>query len=130
MKRFALTKTGELLDTVVFAMHDAVRLREEEAVHKMRVSIRRLQQAIRLFRQFLPRRGVKTVRKELRKAIQAAGALRNYDIARDLLKEFDAVPENLDEHRSASLAEFRQTVKRIIRKDAGVRWRNQLGLSA
>ena len=130
MKRFAAAKTNELLDAVVFAMHDAVRLHEAAAIHRMRVSIRRLQQALRLFRQFLSQPGVKSVNKDLRKAMKAAGALRNFDIAAELLKPLGAIPAGLDEQRSAALAHFRQTVKSIIRKDAGVRWRNELGLSS
>lgn len=130
MKKYAVAKTNELLDAVVFAMHDAVRLHEAAAIHRMRVSIRRLQQALRLFAQFLSRKGVKTVNKDLRLAMKAAGALRNYDIATELLQDLNAVPGGLEQQRTAALAEFRQTVKRIIRKDAGVRWRNHLGLSS
>lgn len=130
MERFALARTNELLDAVVFAMHDAVRLREAAAIHRMRVAIRRLQQALRLFAEFLSRSGAKDVNRDLRKAMKAAGNLRNFDIAAGLLKELDAVPADLERDRSQALADFRQTVKRIVRKDAGIRWRNRLGLSS
>ena len=52
MELLAISKVEELIDTAVFALHDALRLHEADAVHRMRVSIRRLQQALRLFEQY------------------------------------------------------------------------------
>ena len=130
MEQYAIKKTNELLDSVVFAMHDAVRLHEPSAIHRMRVSIRRLQQALRVFVQFYSKRGTEKVNAELRSAMKAAGELRNYDIAATLLEEVGAAPAGMDERRAQALKAFRQTVKAIIKKDAGVRWRKQLGLPA
>ncbi len=128
MELLAIRKIEELIDTAVFALHDALRLHEADAVHRVRVSIRRLQQALRLFEQYLKSSGVKRVRKQLRKALTVAGDFRNHDIAIDLIEKSGNDIPALRSARSASKKEFRATLKQITKKDLGVNWRVELGL--
>ena len=128
MELFAIRKFEELIDTVVFSLHDALRLHEADAVHRMRVSIRRLQQALRVFEMYLDSSGVKRVRQQLKKAMTAAGNLRNHDIAIELIEKSG---KDIPEMRTARLAAknaFRATLRQITKRDLGVKWRAILGL--
>jgi CHAD domain-containing protein len=128
MELFAIRKFEELIDNVVFALHDAQRLHETDAVHRLRVSIRRLQQALRVFAQYLKTSGVKRVRTQLKKAMRAAGDLRNHDIAIELIKKNGKDFAEIHAARTASKKVFRTTLRQMTKKDLGVKWRAALGL--
>jgi CHAD domain-containing protein len=129
VKEYGNGKTSEMLDAVVFAMHEAMRLHNAEAVHRLRVSIRRFEQAIRVFQQYFSVRGGKKVRKDLKKIMSAAGELRNLDVATELLQRAGAEAPNIAERRAAARTRLVSILKRIGRKDVGVRWRNALDVS-
>jgi CHAD domain-containing protein len=128
MELFAIAKLDELVDTAVFTLHDALRLHDRDAVHRMRVSIRRLQAALRLFEQYLHSSGVKEIRKQLKKAMRAAGDLRNHDIALELIEQKGKDIPAIQTSRAASKKVFRTTLRQILKKDLGFRWRLALGL--
>jgi CHAD domain-containing protein len=129
MEAFAIRSTQELIDAAVFAIHDAQRLHEADAVHRMRVSIRRLQQAMRLFRQYLKRSGVKRVRRKLKRVMAAAGELRNYDIAVELVEKIGKQKaSDLTTARLASKRALQSTLRQTTEKDLGQKWRTELGL--
>ena len=128
MEAFAIRKTQELIDNSVFALHEAVRLQDSDAVHRMRVSARRLQQALRVFRQYFNKSGVRRIRKQLKSCLKAAGELRNHDIAIELLDKYGADVPEVHADRSAAKREFRSTVRRVTNKDLGLKWRSELGL--
>jgi CHAD domain-containing protein len=130
MRVFARRKLVDLLDGVIFAMHDALRMNDEEAIHRLRVSIRRLQQGLRIFAQYIRPGGLKRVKRRLKTVIRAAGQLRNYDIAIGLIEsEQDQVPE-LSTSRQAARHNLTQTLRRVGRPDAGLKWKQSLGLDS
>ena len=128
MEAFALRKVQELVDAVVLAMNNALPLNDPEAIHAMRVSIRRLQQALRIFKQYLNAGGVRRVRKQLKKAMTAAGTLRNHDIALELLAKVSKEPAELHTGRAAAASSLRETLESLVNKDTALKWRVQLGL--
>lgn len=128
MEQFGLAKTTSLLESAEKAIRRAAENPDEEAVHKMRVSIRRLQQAIRLFRQFLPKRGVKRVRADLKKLMKPAGELRNYDIALELLRRFGYPLTDMKERRIVAKHSLLAALAAVSHEDAGERWAGLLGL--
>ena len=128
MESFAIQKFEELIDAVVFGLHDAARLDDADAVHRLRVSVRRFQQALRVFEQYLSRRGVKQIRSQLKKAMSAAGDLRNRDIAIDLVRKSGQDFPELRASRADSRKAFRATLREIGRKDLALKWRSALGL--
>ena len=87
MRQYAVHKILALMDDVISAMKHAVEAPDEEAVHKARVAIRRFQQAMRLFREYLKPRGVERIKGRLHAIMQVAGELRNRDIAIALTKD-------------------------------------------
>jgi CHAD domain-containing protein len=128
METFAARKLLELIDRTVFALHDAVRLQGPDAVHRLRVSIRRLQQGLRVFEQFLRASGTKRVRNQLKKTMRAAGELRNHDIAVQLVQKHRRDIPELRVARQASKVEFQRVLRGIVRKDLSIQWREDLGL--
>lgn len=128
IEQFGLTKTSDLLDDTVAALTLAAQSPDPEAVHKMRVSIRRLQQAIRLFRQFLRKKGVKKVRADLKQIMTGAGNVRNYDIAIGLVKKARGATDQLQVERAATREQFAASLRTAVKPGLDREWRSALGL--
>jgi CHAD domain-containing protein len=128
MRAFALAKTAELLSTMISALEAAAADPHADAVHDMRVSIRRLQQGVRLFRQFLPRRGVKRLRKTMKSVMEPAGELRNYDIALELAGPGNPVAASLSEKRAAAAQTLASVVASLAEPGLADRWQAALKL--
>ena len=128
IEQYGRTKTAELLEDVVAALTAAAQAPDPDAIHKMRVSIRRLQQAIRLFKQFLRKKGVQKVRDDLREVMTAAGNVRNYDIAIGLVKKARGTTEQLQVDRAAARDQFSAMLRSAARPGFDREWRTALGL--
>ena len=87
MQRFAREQTSTLLRRLAFRMNRAARLRDADSIHDLRVAIRRFEQCLQIFHQFLSGGHKKKIRKRLRKIMELSGEIRNRDIALDLLKQ-------------------------------------------
>jgi CHAD domain-containing protein len=96
----------------------------------MRVSIRRLQQAMRTFRQYLPAKAVKGIRQELKQIMEPAGELRNHDIAIELVKDLDSDVPQLYERRAGAEESLRRAVAELAAADLQDRWTTRLGIGA
>ena len=130
MRQFAVAQTAELVNAAVDALMLAAQSPGAEAVHKMRVSIRRLQQALRLFSQFLRKRGVDRVRKQLKAIMTAAGELRNHDIAIALVKRLGTPMPVLVERRIVAKQSLSDVLLRMVEPDLRERWTRQLRIEA
>ncbi|HEY4361549.1 MAG TPA: CHAD domain-containing protein [Bryobacteraceae bacterium] len=102
-----------------------------EAIHKLRVAIRRFTQALRVFQDSFDPAHIRKIRRRLRKLMDLCGAARNCDIAVEVL-EAAAVPADKplqrELRRLRSRAE-RELVKRLSEKDSRVdthHWRTWL----
>jgi CHAD domain-containing protein len=129
MRDFGTAETRELVQTAAKQIHRALDDPNEEAVHKMRVSIRRLQQGLRLFGQFLREKGVKSLRRELKQIMVPAGELRNCDIALTIAVARGGVAAVLRYRRQQA----RTVLDRAVAEVAGTgsldeRWCRKLGL--
>jgi CHAD domain-containing protein len=123
-----MAKTASLLRNVEKAIHAASRSADPEAIHRLRVSIRRLQQSIRLFRQFLRKKGVRSVRAELRNIMEPAGELRNYDIALKLVRRAGGPVEPLRERRVTVRLVLQAQLRDMSDMHLAKRWLNGLGI--
>ncbi len=128
MRTFAILTTAQLVAGAAAGINTAAVSPSADAVHKMRVSIRRLQQALRLFREFLPERGVKRVRKQLKQIMEPAGELRNHDIALMLLKKGGQDSPEMKAGRLAARQVLGQAMKQVAEPTLEARWRRDLGL--
>jgi len=80
-------RASELLDLLAREMHRAAKHPDADAIHDVRVAIRRLRQCLNVFAPLFPFRASKKLRKRVRQLLKAAGEVRNLDIAIDLLKK-------------------------------------------
>jgi CHAD domain-containing protein len=134
IREYAHRQLLDLLRRVVFELHRAPSAPGSEAVHDLRVAIRRFLQVAKIFRQFLPAKELKRVRRRLRRVMDASAEVRERDIALEFFEEAmvpqDAVP------RQALIRERRKAQKRLAallarwsRKDLASEWRSALELS-
>jgi CHAD domain-containing protein len=119
MDKFASVQATRLLGKLAFQVRHAAKHPDEEAIHDLRVSIRRLSQCLREFYQFFPKRATKKILKQLGKVMDLAAEMRNRDIAIELIGK-DGGPQE-----SAFLASLRGERDQAKRKltSALVQWR-------
>jgi hypothetical protein len=128
MREYAVAKTGTLLEEAVAAIQHAAETPDESAVHKMRVAIRRLQQALRLFRQYLKSGGVEHVKTRLRAIMQIAGELRNRDIGIELLADAGGDTAHFAKQRLAYNQQLSDVLEQYANPQLLEAWRHKLGL--
>jgi CHAD domain-containing protein len=126
MRDYALAKTATLFDTFAKNLGKAAKSADEEAVHKMRVSIRRLQQAIRLFSQYLDAKGADSLKAELRSIMKLAGEVRNRDIATRLVSEAGGEVRGFERERVELNERLLAVLRRHIETEAPEDWRRGL----
>lgn len=86
LAKFAAAQTFARGRRLRAEMRRAMRAPEDaEAIHDLRVAIRRFTQCLRTFAQFLNRKHARKMRHRLRKLMDACGAVRNVDIVFDVL---------------------------------------------
>jgi CHAD domain-containing protein len=121
ISKFAVKETrGYLRNFNKHLRHTAKHPEDPEAIHDLRVSIRRLTQCFRTFRGLLEPAPVKKLRRRLRKVMDYCGAVRNCDVALDLLQESGiaegASVSKLKKAREDSGKELRRHLKKERRK--------------
>ncbi|MBI3278352.1 MAG: CHAD domain-containing protein [Acidobacteria bacterium] len=126
VETFARMCLNELLDESVYWIRQTANLRSEEAVHQLRVSLRRLQQGLRVFAKYLPRRGLSRVRKQVRTLLQAAAEVRSRDIAAQLIVDLGGDPAPLLVERKTAMKDLLQLASRDAADS--VKWRKRLDL--
>ncbi|HBY61665.1 MAG TPA: hypothetical protein DEH78_17730 [Solibacterales bacterium] len=105
MQDYAAERIRNLLARFVFELNRASKSgRDPDAIHTLRVSVRRLGLALRAFHQFFPAKPVKKVRRRLRRLMRFAAEVRDRDVALRVLDRAGA-------GKSALAAELRQERK-------------------
>jgi CHAD domain-containing protein len=111
----------------------AAKSRNPDSVHDFRVSIRRLSQSLRIFREFFPPGAAKKIRKSLKGLMQAASEVRNRDIALELLERANmtantALVQSISQERRDAEEALLAALRRWTRRHSFQRWRSRLGL--
>jgi CHAD domain-containing protein len=139
---YARARTGERTEKLQSKWKDAAKHPDDpETIHDLRVSIRRLIQCVRTFRQFQHRKRVKKVRQRLRLIMEAAGAVRNYDVALELMSSIGPVTaastSRLKRGRRQRGKELRDLLKRAPKNldfsrktPRNGEWDDRLGIAA
>lgn len=133
MRKYAVERTSILLRRMAFRVHRAARLHDADSIHDLRVSIRRFQQCLRVFRQFFPGGAVKKIHKRLHVVMELSGEVRNRDIALHLLRMVGTLPDSavsaaLLEQKKQAQSELSRLLRRWGRRDVSRKWRLRLGL--
>ncbi len=128
MDQFASVQVNRLLGKLVFQVRHAAKRPDEEAIHDLRVSIRRLSQCLREFRQFFPRHETKKILRQLGKVMDQAAEMRNRDIAIELMGGPEGVAHselvaNLRREREQLKRKLTRTLAQWRRSDFSRKWR-------
>jgi len=130
---YAAGQTSDLLRRLAYQANRTSLLKNADAVHDLRVSIRRLAQCLQVFAQFFPRACGKRIRLKLDKVMDLASEARNRDIALEILRGAGSPAGSplmltlVEERRQAERA-LVAALKRWKRKNSQRKWRSKLGI--
>ena len=133
MREYARQQTAALLQELAAEIQRAAREESADAIHDLRVAIRRLSRCLRSFSQFYPGRSWKKARAQLFELLHTAGAVRDRDIALQLLAEAGisgraAIVTKLETERTKARRELALEVRRWHQRDFTGKWRRRLEL--
>lgn len=126
-------RTTALLRRVAFEARRTTKSSEPDAIHDLRVSIRRFTQCLRVFSQFYPAGESKRIRQGLREILKRAGEVRDRDIALELARKAGLPARSplfatLPEERVRAERALAQALKRWSARDFTPKWRSRLGI--
>lgn len=135
IREFACRQAAALLGRFAFELHRSLQAGDPEAVHDLRVSIRRFNQALCVFAAFFPARAVKKIRRRLRSILDAASQVRDRDIALELIDRAGLPPDAplraaLEARRAEAERALKDLLKDCESRGLSSRWRSRLHLMA
>jgi CHAD domain-containing protein len=106
---------------------------DEDTVHDLRVSIRRLRECLRTFEELYPPAARKEIRKELKELMKTAERVRSADIAVNLLKKAgmdddDAHLREIGRQRAEDARALGERVALFSSQPFAEKWRRALGI--
>jgi CHAD domain-containing protein len=133
MRRFAHLQVAALLRRLAAQVNKTAESGDADAVHDLRVAVRRLSRALRSFAQFFPAKSWKRIRKKLSGLMDAAAAVRDCDVALELLEKAGLtyrarVTLALQTRRSKAGAQLREELQRWQTRNFAREWREALEL--
>jgi CHAD domain-containing protein len=135
MKEYAQAVVAQLLERVAKELERAALQADEEAVHDVRVSIRRANQALRVFSGLVDGKAARGIRRRLKSVLDEASAVRDCDIAMGLYGEVRLPPahpawEEMRARRVIAESGFRHRVRELADEARTGVWKTELGLTA
>ena len=104
-----------------------------DGIHDLRVAIRRLSNCLRVFAQFYPAHSAKRIRRRLSGLMELAGAVRDVDIALELLVQAAISPkaplaERLRDERRKAANRLARDLRLWRNQGFSRKWRSRLDL--
>lgn len=133
LRHYAHETLRSRLGRVAFELRHTRQSLDAERIHDLRVSIRRLTAALRIFGDAVPAAEAKRVRGELKEIMELAGAVRELDIALELaakagVAEASPLAAILGAQRGEGERRLLEAVRSAWRRNASLRWRERLQL--
>jgi CHAD domain-containing protein len=133
VRAYVEQQTRTLLRRLAYQVNQTVRLGDADSVHDLRVSIRRFTQCLRVFAPFFPKREARKIRHKLKSIMQAASAVRDYDITLDLFEEAGISSKSpeaaiIDRRRKQAEKTLMDVIRRTSRDNFSRKWRTKLKL--
>ncbi|HVW08521.1 MAG TPA: CHAD domain-containing protein [Bryobacteraceae bacterium] len=133
IRRFASEQSAGFLRSLMLDAGHAAKSGGIEAVHDLRVSIRRFRQVLKVFRAWLPRNESHLLRHEMKEIMKHAGDVRDRDIAIALLRKIQApanrrVVAEIHEQRGVSAHALQESLRDFRRRGSAAAWRRALKL--
>jgi CHAD domain-containing protein len=134
IEEHARIQTGLLLRRLTIQLNRAAKSCDEEAVHDLRVSIRRLNRCLRVFSEFYSEGSGKKIRRRLKTLMEGAGSVRDMDIAMEFLDEMgigkrSPLVQRLAVSRRSARRELESEVRTWKEHALAKKWRTALGLN-
>ena len=131
---YANEQASARLGKLAFQVQAAARSMDADAIHDLRVAIRRFNQSLTVFAALYPKREAKKIRKRLGRVMEVAGEIRDRDIALEFFAEAGVRPED---PLSARIAGERKLTERTLaekvtrwnRTNFSAKWRSALQLN-
>jgi CHAD domain-containing protein len=123
-----LATASDLLAHLAKEMRKAAKNPDSDAVHDVRVAIRRTRECLKVFAPAFPSSAARTIDKKLSKVLEAAGELRNLDIAIGLLKDsgLPKAGELIREIREDRLTQAEDFSEALEKLDIVEKWKSKL----
>ena len=132
MRDYSAHRIAALLESFRDQLKHAARNRDEEAIHDLRVSIRRLSEGLRVFRQFFPDKSVKKIRRHLGGLMDYAAAVRDRDMTLQLLADAGEssgpLATRLQAEREGAERALHAQLRAWRKRDLPARWPHRLQL--
>jgi CHAD domain-containing protein len=134
-RKFASEQADKSLGRLAFEIGRVVKYRNADAVHDLRVAVRRFSQTLRVFKPCFRGKEPRKIRRELKRIMVLAGEVRNCDIALKLLAkskqaERIAVRPKLQSRRREAEHVLVAMLKRWQERKSSRKWRSVLEISA
>jgi CHAD domain-containing protein len=134
MRNYVNEQLGGRLARLAFEVRRAGRSRRPEDVHDLRVSIRRFLECLSAFEDYYPSRVAKKCRRRLREVMELAAAVRDRDIALELVTQAGVGRRSplvkwLTQSRGEAMTELAGELRRLNRREFSRRWRDTLELA-
>jgi CHAD domain-containing protein len=135
MRDYVRQQTALLLHRLAEAFERAAREADADAIHDVRVAMRRLSRCLRVFAPFYPPGSWKKIRRRIRTLMTAAGAVRDCDIAIEMaghagLKRQSVLVSHIAAQRRAAVRDLLLEIRRWKHRDYPRRWRARLELES
>jgi CHAD domain-containing protein len=135
MGHFVLEQTSARLGKLEAELKNAAGMPDDaDAIHDLRVAIRRLNQVLRVFQPWLSADGRKKLHGRLKRLMRRCAAARNFDIAVEVLTaagcEDARVIESLRKERDRVEMKLRRTLKKSRRRNPARRYQEHLKIAA
>lgn len=133
IKPFACDRLRHLLDRADSEWRSCAAKADADGVHDFRVALRRFGEAMRMFKDLMPKSGYKQVKAERKQVMRFAGAVRDVDIARESFVYSDlTLAPDLDgflaNERALAEAALRAALAVGLESSFKIRWEETLRL--
>jgi CHAD domain-containing protein len=131
MRDFVRLQTSVRLRQLAAAVDRERRARDQEALHELRVTIRRLRRCLQVFAAFYPGNSWRHLRRRLSRLMEACAAVRDRDVAIGLLaeagvKSSSVIARNLAGERRAAHRAMRDALRPWQRRRVYRHWTARL----
>lgn len=133
MRDYVRLQTAILLRRFAFQVNRTSQSADAESIHDLRVAIRRFSRCLRVFSQFYPNHTWKRIRTQLNELMGMAGAVRDRDIALELLADAKiskrtSIVTRFQTERKQLAADLIKELRRWKSRDFSRKWRRRLEL--
>ena len=134
-RKFALDQADRRLGRLAFQINRTLKSRDAEAVHDLRVALRRFSQVLRVFKPCFRGKEVRKIRRELKQIMDLAGDVRNCDIALKLMaksqrRDTTGVPPKLGNLRREGERALIAFLRRWVDRKSSLKWRGVVASAA